>query len=108
MDKDSESKNKKELIENDSIFSKENVNTGHQPEIDYLKALSICIMILSHLNVGYTASYLYLKLYRNNRNYFITFLFYISNGNRYEIHKASRTKILCSQRDFIINTGPII
>ena len=62
MDKDSESKNKKENIENDSIFSKENVNTGHQPEIDYLKALSICIMILSHLNVGYTASYLYLKL----------------------------------------------
>ena len=62
MDKDSESKNKKEITENDSIFSKENVNTGHQPEIDYLKALSICIMILSHLNVGYTASYLYLKL----------------------------------------------
>ena len=62
MDKDSESKNKKEIIENDSIFSKENVNTGHQPEIDYVKALSICIMILSHLNVGYTASYLYLKL----------------------------------------------
>ena len=62
MDKDSESKNKKEIAENDSIFSKENVNTGHQPEIDYLKALSICIMILSHLNVGYTVSYLYLKL----------------------------------------------
>jgi hypothetical protein len=62
MDKDSESKNKKEIAENDSIFSKENVNTGHQPEIDYVKALSICIMILSHLNVGYTASYLYLKL----------------------------------------------
>ena len=62
MDKDSESKNKKEITENDSIFSKENVNTGHQPEIDYLKALSICIMILSHLNVGYTVSYLYLKL----------------------------------------------
>ena len=62
MDKDSESKNKKEITENDSIFSKENVNTGHQPEIDYVKALSICIMILSHLNVGYTASYLYLKL----------------------------------------------
>ena len=33
-DKESKSKIKEVKIDNDSIFSKEDVNTGHQPEFD--------------------------------------------------------------------------
>ena len=62
MEKDSESKKKKEKTDNDCIFSKENVNMGHQPEIDYLKTLALGVMILSHMNEGYTLSYLYKRL----------------------------------------------
>ena len=58
-DKDSDSKIGKDKIEDNFIFSKENVNMGRQPEIEYLKTLTIVIMISSHLNVGFAESYLY-------------------------------------------------
>ena len=40
-DKDSNSKQLETKIDNNHIFSKENVNLGYQPEFDYLKALSV-------------------------------------------------------------------
>jgi len=62
-DKDSYSKKKDDKIDNkidnNYIFSKDNVNTGHQPEFDYLKTLDVIIMIGSHLNVGYAECYFY-------------------------------------------------
>jgi len=61
-DTDSYSKKKDDKIDNNYIFSKDNVNTGHQPEFDYLKTLAIIIMIVSHLNFGYAECYIYQAL----------------------------------------------
>ena len=61
-EKESESKKKKEEIDYNCIFSKDDVNKGHQPEIEYLKTLAIIIMIVSHLNVGYSVCFIYKNL----------------------------------------------
>ena len=58
-DKDSDSKIGKDKIEDNFIFSKENVNMGHQPEIEYLKTLTIIIMTVSHLFIGFSDTYIY-------------------------------------------------
>ena len=47
-DKRPESKRKEEKNSHNSIFSKENVNMGRQPELDYYKAILIFIMVLVH------------------------------------------------------------
>ena len=49
VDKESELKEKKIKIDDNCIFSKEKVNTGRQPEVDYLKTLGIFLIILSHV-----------------------------------------------------------
>ena len=41
------------------IFSKENINIGHQSELDYLKAMDIFLMILLHVYDNYSKGYLY-------------------------------------------------
>ena len=38
--KEKDSKKKDDKIDNDYIFSKDNINTSHQPEFDYLKTLA--------------------------------------------------------------------
>ena len=62
-DKESKSKQEKEKIDNNSIFSKENVNMGHQTEIDYLKSLLIFLMgtthVYSYFSVGIFGPILY-------------------------------------------------
>ena len=45
---------KKEKITNKSIFSKDNVNTGHQPELNYLKAFMIILMTTQHIHENYS------------------------------------------------------
>ena len=52
-----EKKNAKNI--NKSIFSKENINIGHQSELDYLKAMDIFLMILLHVYDNYSKGYLY-------------------------------------------------
>ena len=47
-DKESKLKHKEAKTENNNIFSKENVNMGHQPEFDYLKTLSVFLIIMMH------------------------------------------------------------
>ena len=48
-DKNTKLKQKSTKIENNCIFSEENVNTGHQPEIDYLKTLDVFLIVFSHV-----------------------------------------------------------
>ena len=54
LDKESESKEKKEKIDSKCIFSKENVNTGHQPELDFFKAYCIFLIVIVHMYVNFT------------------------------------------------------
>jgi hypothetical protein len=94
MDKDSESKNKKEKTDNICIFSKENVNMGHQPEIEYLKALSLNLMVLSHLNVGYSLSYIYKKLeFMETILSASSFMFLMGMGMKYSRHQGIKYDI---------------
>ena len=59
-DEESESKKKETKDADDCIFSKENVNLGHQPEIDYLKTLAVFSMTLDHAYLHFnTTGYLY-------------------------------------------------
>ena len=57
-DKDSEIKKKDAKIEDNFIFSKENVNMGRQPEFDYLKALGVLLIVVSHLYTTFSYGYL--------------------------------------------------
>ena len=57
-DKESKSKIKEVKIDNDSIFSKEDVNTGHQPEFDYIKTLGVLMIVVSHLYIEFSIGYL--------------------------------------------------
>ena len=53
-DKEPNSEQKKVKINNDCIFSKENVNMGHQSEIDYLKCILVFLMGVSHVYSYFT------------------------------------------------------
>ncbi len=55
----SESKQNERKVEHNYIFSKANVNMGHQPEFDYLKTLDIFLMILLHVYDNYSKGYIY-------------------------------------------------
>ena len=57
-DKEPKSEEKKEKIEDNIIFSKENVNTGHQLEIDYLKSFIVFLMTMSHVYSYFCVGYL--------------------------------------------------
>ena len=59
-DKDSESKQRKEKINHDCIFAKENINMGRQPEFDYYKTLLICILILCHIYMNFSPGYFFI------------------------------------------------
>ena len=48
-----ELKPNEEKIEENDIFSKENVNMGRQPEVDYLKAFLIFLMVNDHVYYHY-------------------------------------------------------
>ena len=61
-DKESKSKIKEVKIVNDSIFSKEDVNTGHQPEFDYIKTLGVLMIVVSHLYIEFSIGYLLIIL----------------------------------------------
>ena len=55
--KESESKKQEANIDHNCIFSKENVNTGRQPEFDYYKTLNIFLMTLSHVVENFSKGY---------------------------------------------------
>mgnify|MGYP006916108595 CR=1 FL=1 len=57
-DKDSKTNNKEIKIDNDCIFSKENVNMGHQPEFDYLKTLGVFEITVVHIYIFYNFGFL--------------------------------------------------
>ena len=48
------SKKEDEKKDNNSIFSKENVNMGHQPELDYLKAVGAFEIVTTHVYMSYS------------------------------------------------------
>ena len=48
-DKESKIEQKQEKIEDNIIFSKENVNMGHQSEVDYLKSYIVFLMGIAHV-----------------------------------------------------------
>ena len=52
---ESEIKQKNKKIENNCIFSKEKVNIGHQPEIDYVKALCVFLIVMQHIYQNFTS-----------------------------------------------------
>jgi len=53
-DKESESKQNETKIDRNCIFSKENVNTGHQPEIDVFKAYCIFLIVIVHVYINFS------------------------------------------------------
>ncbi len=61
--KETKSEKKEEIIEKGRIFSEENVNVGHQPEIDYFKTfitiLIIVVHVYSYFNIGYFGYFVY-------------------------------------------------
>ena len=57
--KESKEKKKEIKIDDNCIFSNENVNLGHQPEFDYVKAVSILCMTLDHTFIHYNGGYLF-------------------------------------------------
>ena len=58
-DKDSNSKDLETKIDNNHIFSKENVNLGYQPEFDYVKALMVFLIVITHIYLSYSNGCLY-------------------------------------------------
>ena len=85
--KEKDSKKKDDKIDNDYIFSKDNINTSHQPEFDYLKTLAIIIMIVSHLNFGYAECYIYQALEDlESLLSASTFMFLMGMGMKYSRH----------------------
>ena len=58
-DSESEQKNK---IDNIQIFSKENINTGHQPEFDYVKGLVAFLIVITHIYLSYSYGCLFIIL----------------------------------------------
>ena len=57
--KQSESKKEETKIDDNCIFSKEEVNLGHQPEFDYLKTLGVICMALIHVYIHSNEGYLF-------------------------------------------------
>ena len=53
--KESGSNQEDKQIEHNCIFSKEKVNLGHQPEIDYVKALCVFLIVIQHIYQNYTS-----------------------------------------------------
>ena len=60
-EKESESKSK--TIDKNCIFVKEIINTGHQPEFDYLKSLGVFLIITTHIYLNYSYGILYKIVY---------------------------------------------
>ena len=60
-EKESESKSK--TIDKNCIFIKEIINTGHQPEFDYLKSLGVFLIITTHIYLNYSYGILYKIVY---------------------------------------------
>lgn len=50
-------------LEHKTIFSKEKINLGRQPEVDYLKALGIFLMVSTHVYDNYSKGYLHKIIY---------------------------------------------
>ena len=50
-------------LEHKTIFSKEKINLGRQPEVDYLKALGIFLMVSTHVYDNYSQGYLHKIIY---------------------------------------------
>ena len=61
--KNSESKEKHEIINHDYILSQENVNMGHQPELDYIKALCILLIVTQHIYENFSYDSYYMIIY---------------------------------------------
>ena len=64
VDKESKLKQNEKKIDKNCIFSKENVNLGYQPEIDYHKTIVVFLMGISHVysyySIGYFGDIIYL------------------------------------------------
>jgi len=60
--KDSNSKQLETKIDNNHIFSKENVNLGYQPEFDYVKALLVFLIVITHIYLSYSNGCLFILL----------------------------------------------
>ena len=59
-DKESKFKQKKDTkIDKNCIFSKENVNTGHQPEFDYLKTILVVLIVLCHFYEEFSKNFVF-------------------------------------------------
>ncbi len=58
-DKKTKLKQKETLIKDNCIFSKDNVNVGHQPEFDYLKTLGVFLIILTHFEQSFSEGILF-------------------------------------------------
>ena len=62
-DKETNSKPQETKIDNNNIFSKENVNLGYQPEFDYFKALLVFLIVFTHIYLSYSNGCLYILLF---------------------------------------------
>ena len=86
-DKNSESKKTYSKIDSNSIFSNENINMGHQPELDYLKALTVFLLILIHVYISISEGYL--KTFLTHSSIIISaggIMFMMGIGMKYSRH----------------------
>ena len=84
----------KEIIDNNYIFSKEKVNNGHQPEIDYLKSTSVVLMIITHVYLEYNMGiFYYIMVITDNILTASTFMFLMGIGMKYSRHHEPKNYI---------------
>ena len=89
------SKKEQEIIDYNYIFSKENVNMGHQPELDYLKSLAVILLIITHIYLEYSIGILYyIMLILVNTITANTFMILMGIGMKYSRHHEPKNYIL--------------
>ena len=93
-EKEQESKHKKEKINNNNIFSKENINIGHQSEIDYIKAICVFLIVIVHIYINFSFGILLqIILFTLNLISANTLMFLMGIGMRYSRHHEPQNYI---------------
>ena len=90
-DKESEVKQINSNIDNNCIFSKENVNLGHQPEFDYVKALCVFLTIITHVYLNYSLGCIWKIIYFFDNIFTAgTFMLLMGIGMKYSRHQEPK------------------
>ena len=91
VDKESKINQKGEKIDQNLIFSNENINVGHQPEFDYLKTLDIVIIVFFHFYDNISKGYFYnISFFLANILNAAGLMFLMGIGMKYSRHHETK------------------